>query len=484
MRLRPGIRLQLMLALGGLFALAFVPLFFAVSSLTRATLRAEREASARAIGRVVAARVAEAQGSRSLDELGALLDAQITASSGLFGLALYDERGWLLTRTGGLDSLPLVPPQVRPGEEGVRRSTSRHGPALLVLVPGPRGAVLAALRIDDGIGQGDALLRLVGLYTLLVAFVLLLFVYIALTRLVVRPIDDLSLAAALVIDGRRRLDPPSSGAVELVQLGHSLSGMTSQLLANEEALRTKVDALERATAELKAAQSQLVRSERLASVGRLSAGLAHEVGNPLAALMGLQDLLLDGGLTPEEERDFVARMRKETERIHRILRGLLDFARPGARGQAEPSASPGHLAPAVDEVLRLLRPQKNMRDVALDLQLPDDLPPVALGHEPLMQVALNLLDNAADATGGKGRISLRARRQGDRVLFEVEDDGPGIDPAVLPHLFEPFVTTKPVGEGTGLGLAVCRGLIEGVGGRITVEQASPGARFVVELPTA
>jgi two-component system NtrC family sensor kinase len=480
---RPGIRLQLVLALGALFLLAFGPLFFAVSELTRAALRQERESHARAMGRVVAARVAEAQGSRPASSLGPLLDAQLASSSGLVGLALYGPDGGQLSRSGGEDGEALLPPRVRPGEEALLRVTSRHGPALLVLIPGGQGSVLAALRVDDQIGQGETLLKLVGFYMVLVALALLVFVYFALTRLVVRPIDALSGAASRVVSGSRRLEPPTSGAVELIELGHSLASMTGRLLENEEALRAKVDALEKATAELKAAQASLVRSERLASVGRLSAGLAHEVGNPLAALMGLQDLLLDGGLTPEEERDFLVRMRRETERIHRILRRLLDFARPARPGGPE-AAEPGRLVEAVEEVLELLRPQKKMREVTFVVEVSRELPPVVLGREPLAQVLLNLLDNAADATGGKGRVAIRAWQEGAAVLLSVEDDGPGIDPAILPALFEPFVSSKPVGEGTGLGLAVCRGLLEEVGGQIAVEPAEPGARFVVTLPVA
>lgn len=480
--MRPGIRLQLVLALGALFLLAFIPLFFAVAGLTRTALRHEREAHARAMGRVVAARVAEAQGSRPPGALAPLLDAQLASSSGLVGLALYGLDGAQISRSGGVDGEALLPPRVRPGEEALLRVTARHGPALLVLIPGAQGSVLAALRIDDHIGPGGTLLRLVGFYMVLMAVVLLVFVYFALTRLVVTPIDVLSGAASRVVQGVRRLEPPTTGGVELIALGHSLAHMTGRLLENEEALRAKIDALEQATAELKAAQAHLVRSERLASVGRLAAGLAHEVGNPLAALMGLQDLLIDGGLTPEEERDFLARMRRETERIHRILRRLLDFARPARPGDAV--VEPGALHEALDEVLELLRPQKKMRDIVLDVQVSRDLPPVVLGREPLVQVLLNLLDNAADATGGKGRVVVKARQQGETVRLEVEDDGPGIDPAILPALFEPFVSSKPVGQGTGLGLAVCRGLLEEVGGQIQAEAAAPGARFVVTLPVA
>ncbi|HVY46252.1 MAG TPA: ATP-binding protein, partial [Minicystis sp.] len=135
----------------------------------------------------------------------------------------------------------------------------------------------------------------------------------------------------------------------------------------------------------------------------------------------------------------------------------------------------------------LVRPQKAFRAVALELELDDALPKVALAQERLTQVLLNLLLNAADAVGqAGGRVALRAARAEDKVVLEVEDSGPGVADEMRGRLFEPFATSKEVGKGTGLGLAVCRGLVEAAGGTIAVAErgALGGARFVVELPAA
>jgi signal transduction histidine kinase len=316
----------------------------------------------------------------------------------------------------------------------------------------------------------------------LVALALLVLSYFALTRLIVGPLDALSRAARRVAAGARVLEVPRAGARELVELGEGLSVMTEKLLAEEEALRKKVDEVERATLSLKEAQDRLVRSERLASVGRLAAGLAHEVGNPITAMIGMQDLLLEGGLDEAEQRDFIARMRKETVRISAILRDLLAFARPGAIAKA---SEPGNVESAVYDTVTLLTPQRAMRDVELSVDVHPDLPEVALSSEHLVQVLLNLLLNAADACEGGGHVTVTASKSPLGVLLAVEDDGPGVAADVRNRLFEPFVTTKDVGKGTGLGLAVCRGLVEAAGGSIQLDERHPkGARFVVELPPA
>jgi two-component system NtrC family sensor kinase len=467
---RAGLRLQILLLLGGLFVLAFVPLFLAVATYASFTLRQVRESHARALGRAVAGHVSEARAHRSTDELLALLGAEI-GSEGVAAIGVYDRDGQPVARAGEPYIVDQLPASIRAGRE-VIVELEQHA-ALEVVVP-----------TDDTAARAGPLVRLLGLYSLLVGTVLLVAAYFALTRLIVRPLDGLARAAERVAHGARRFSVPKAGARELVELGQNLHTMTEHLIREEEALRAKVDEVERATVSLKEAQYRLIRSERLASVGRLAAGLAHEVGNPIAALLGLEDLLLEGGLDAAEQQDFLQRMRKETERINRILRDLLQFARPGESHEPT-SAAQGDVAEAVADTAALIAPQKAMRDVELELAVPDGLPAVALGPEQLMQLVLNLLLNAVDALDGGGRVRVTAEPSATGVQLVVEDNGPGVVEAVRDRLFEPFVTTKEVGKGTGLGLAVCRGLVEAVGGSISLDARLPGgARFVVELPLA
>jgi two-component system, NtrC family, sensor kinase len=479
---KPGLRLQIVLLLGGLLLCAFVPLFYAVATYTQVALRQVRHEHARQLGRAIAGHVSEALGQRSQEEIESLLNAQ-AGVGGVEALGVFSDNGRVLASAGNPSLIERLGRRFVPKEEALLEVQAEHGIALAVVVPDRSSAVAVVLRIDEQSARAAPLVRLVGLYTGVVALATLVVAYFALTRLIVRPLDALTRAAGRVAEGGRTLQVPTGGARELVELGQSLRTMTERLLAEEQALRRKIDEVERATERLKAAQDTLVRSERLASVGRLAAGLAHEVGNPLAALMGLQDLLLESGLSPEEQRDFLRRMRKETERIHRIVRDLLQFARPTAPGQGQ-QHQPGDVALAVEETATLLKPQKTLNDVELLVELDNTLPRVALQTSEIVQIVLNLVLNAADACGPGGKVRLSATTAPGGVRLVVQDDGPGVSSKILDSLFEPFVTTKEVGKGTGLGLAVCRGLVESVGGTIALDASyTAGARFVVELPS-
>jgi len=487
---RLGIRLQLLIALGALLLLAFVPLYVAMASFTRAAMVSVRESSARSLGRAISGHVMAASRARNVDSLQPLLDAQV-GEGGVRAIAVYGEDGAQIAHAGAPAGVTQLPAVVAQRTEILTSVETPAGTALLVIVPQAEGhesgvgAVATLLATDAAAAKAAPLVRLFALYTGIIALALLVFAYISMTRLVVRPVLQLSDRARRVADGARGIDPRLGGAAELVDLGSSLSLMTARLRADEEALRAKVDELEKAQEALNSAQESLIRTERLASVGRLAAGVAHEIGNPIAAILGFQELLLASDFDPEERRDFLERMKKETERVHGVLRDLLDFAKPaGETGGAEPGI--GDVRGAIEDALALVRPQKGFRGIELFQEVEDDLPRVTLGDQRLVQVLLNLLLNASDAVPETDpRIAVRATHEDGEVRLSVDDNGEGVAAEVRERLFEPFVTTKEVGKGTGLGLAVCRGLVEAAGGTISAEDApGGGARFVLTLPEA
>lgn len=476
--MRSGIRLQIVLVLLGLLALAFLPLFIAVASLTRVALSDARESSARSLGRAVAAHVAERAVRDNPEALDALLSAQLGAG-GVAAIGVYGDAGQATARAGAPSALELLPEAAPINLERIRSLQTPMGPAVEVIVPGPSGAVITLLQTGDDLKRTAPLLRLVALYTTAGALALLTFTYIALGRLIVRPIDALSAAARRVAAGARSLQPPRSGPAELLDLGASLAEMTAKLRSDEERMREHVEEIERRATELREAQDRLVRSERLASVGRLAAGVAHEIGNPVTAILGLHDILLEGGLDPEEERDLLFRTRSEAERIHYILQDLLAFARPA--GQVDEENTFGDIIEAVEDAVALVKPQKDFRGIHFTLDMPAGPLMTRLSRERLVQVILNLLLNAADVATQCVRISASAAE--NVAWIKVEDDGPGVDESVRSRLFEPFTTTKETGQGTGLGLAVCRGLVEAVGGLVFLDEShEEGARFIVQLP--
>jgi signal transduction histidine kinase len=483
-----GLRLQIVLALAGLMLLAFVPLFFAVASLTRATVLGAREQSARALGRAIAAHVADARSRADPGALQRALDGHAGWDS-VDAICVFGPSGETLACAGSPDDAASMRPPVKGAAETATLVRGPTGRALEVLSPTGDAAVVTRVRMDEGSDHGASLVRLVALYMLTFALALSVFAYFGLTRLIVRPIEHLVASADRVASGARTLRVPRTGASELIELGASVQSMTEKLISEEAKLLLKVEELTETTTRLTQTQAQLVRSERMASVGRLAAGVAHEIGNPITALMGMEDLLLEGDLSQEDQKDFLRRMRKETDRIHTVLRDLLDFARP--EGTPEPDGAPpppADVKSVVDDVAALVAPQKPFRAVRVERQV-QGVPRVTLPAQRLTQVLLNMVMNAGAAIASgprkEGRVTLRASTRGDRVVIEVEDDGPGIAPQVRDRLFEPFVTTKDVGEGTGLGLAVCRGLVESAGGEVSLDATyDGGARFTVVLPSA
>jgi two-component system, NtrC family, sensor kinase len=467
---RLGLRPQLLLLVTVLLGLTFAPLLWTATVITRVSMARAQAEEARGIGRTVGHVMAHSSASLS--------NAFV---SPIVGLERQSASGGLVERLG----IPSPEPISTKSWESCRRTQQGHQELLWCETRHEDTVVRVATVLRDVSHEGQSLFQLLGLYVTLLAVVLMLAIYFAITALIVRPLDALRDAARRVAGGGRQFSVPRMSATELVSLGESVQVMTTRLLQEEEELRHRIDEVHQATEGLRQAQDRLVRSERLASVGRLAAGLAHEIGNPIAALIGFEEMLIQGGLSPEETSDFLLRMRRETERIHRILRDLLDFARPSSPTSPDGCASFGDVAQAITETCSLVSPQKSWKGVTLQTLVESNLPLVRLEREKLVQLLLNLLMNAADATGPEGQVVLSAERVEQGVRLTVTDNGPGVAAEVRSRLFEPFVSTKDVGQGTGLGLAVCRGLVEGAGGNIWLDETfAEGARFVCELPLA
>ncbi len=251
----------------------------------------------------------------------------------------------------------------------------------------------------------------------------------------------------------------------------------------EEKLRTAHAQLQEAHDELKSSQEQLLQSSKLAAVGQLVSGVAHEVNNPLMAILGNSEMLLKKN---EDERNQkrLQRIHDETNRAITIVRNLLSFAR-----KQETEKVPVSVNESIENVINLRAYEMSLDNIKIETDIASDLPEVMADSQQLQQVFLNLLINAEQAIKeirDNGKVIIRAERAGKKkIRITFADDGPGIPEGIQGRIFEPFFTTKDVGKGTGLGLSICYGIIEDHGGRITVESTEgQGATFIIELPVA
>jgi signal transduction histidine kinase len=317
---------------------------------------------------------------------------------------------------------------------------------------------------------------------------------------VVRPLARLSHAARAVAEGDLDVRCAEEGVAETAGLARAFNEMTEALARRTQALEKAVADLRESSRSLRTAREGLERAERLAAVGRLAAGVAHEVGNPVGALLAFLDLVArDGGLS-QPSRDHLAKARTQVERVRTILRDLLGFARP-ARGEC----APVDLAQLAEEVIELVSAQRRYAGIAFRVIVAGEVPRALADRAGVAQLLLNLLLNAGDAvrpTGGEVRVRLApgalerragdgagaaaGRSRGDAVELRVEDDGPGVPAADRERVFDPFFTTKDPGEGTGLGLSNALRCAEQSGGRLDLAEpvAGAGAVFVVTLPAA
>ena len=269
---------------------------------------------------------------------------------------------------------------------------------------------------------------------------------------------------------------------EIGYLAENFNKMSDELAAAHQLLVNSAETLERKvnerTAELKNMQEHLIQTEKLAALGKLAAGVAHEINNPLTGILTNSSLMLEDCAEDDPARADLQTIVDETLRCRKIVKGLLDFAR-----QTPPQKQLINLNQAAENVLGLVRNQVGFRDIQVTTWLDPTPASVMADHDQMRQVILNIILNAAEAMNGKGELTISSsiEQQNGMIRLAIHDSGPGIPDEVKSRIFEPFFTTKSTG--TGLGLSIAYGIVERHGGAISIASArSQGTTVFVDLP--
>ncbi len=364
-------------------------------------------------------------------------------------------------------------------------------------LPAAGGAVTAVVPLSPVYTVMRNSQRLAVIYLVINLLVLLFFSAWRFSRMMTRPIQRM-IRITDEYEASEDFDFfPEKQEDEFRRLSGALSRMVRRIEADRDQLRESLDSLEKSNRQLKEAQNEIVRAEKLASIGRLSAGIAHEIGNPIGIVLGYLGLLKSRCLAPDDElgRDYIERAESEIQRVNTIIRQLLDFSRNRPSNYSVLS-----LHDLVREAGQMLSQQPMFSDIVFEYEFAAENDCVHADADQLHQVMVNLMINAADSikqaeSVGQGRIRLATRgidsRQSGQAIdskhgaieLKVIDNGTGIEEQYLDKIFDPFFTTKETGKGTGLGLSVSYMMIGQMGGGIDALPAKDGGtQIVIELP--
>jgi two-component system NtrC family sensor kinase len=332
---------------------------------------------------------------------------------------------------------------------------------------------------DERILSAEVNLVMIGLATLLSLACLILFL---MNRFLNQPVKRLIEGTHRVAQGDLDFQIPIHTEDELSIFARSFNQMTQDLKRAKRALTEWASRLEQLvderTRDLREAQERLVRSEKMASVGKLAAGVAHEINNPLTGVLTFSQLLMEQFPPESSEYQDLKVINQETLRCRKIVRGLLEFSR-----QSAPEKSSVDIGALLDEVLNIVVNQESFQNIQLVRETGDEVPPLMADRDQLKQVFFNIVVNASEAMTNGGTIKIRTQYDLERsqVVIYFEDNGPGISQQNLDKLFDPFFTTKEMG--TGLGLAISYGIIKVHRGNIEVKSnLDEGCRVIITLP--
>ncbi|MFC2093446.1 cache domain-containing protein [Bacteroidota bacterium] len=316
----------------------------------------------------------------------------------------------------------------------------------------------------------------------IVVVILIVFVAIIMTRKISEPLRKLEEVAKKITDGDYNSDFSIKAPREIESLASSLNKMANELESEKKEVEDWANTLEAKVEErseqLKKIHGQLFRSEKLASIGKLAAGVAHEINNPLTGVLANASLLLDDFEKGDERREDVEVIVSETLRCREIVKRLLDFAR-----QTKPKKTLTNINTLIENIVLLVKNQTSFRSITIEKDLEAKVPEIMADTDQIQQVFINLILNASEAMseGGKLTIESKTGKNGDFIDIKFTDNGYGISEDDKQKIFDPFFTTKE--SGTGLGLSISYGIIERHGGTINVDsKVGVGTVFTVHLP--
>jgi two-component system NtrC family sensor kinase len=319
-----------------------------------------------------------------------------------------------------------------------------------------------------------------------VGFLLILGITYYMIHNITRPIGEMVAATQNITAGRFDQEVGSNAQGELALLAESFNAMLKslrQMKADlEEWGRTLEEKVKQRTEELVAMQARVAQSERLASLGMLAAGVAHEVNNPLGGILALTGLTVEDMPKGDPSRENLEEVIRQTERCRSIVKGLLEFSR-----QSKGNTEPVDLNKVLEDTLSLIGKQAIFFNINVVCQLEPELPLVVADPSQFQQVFINILMNAVQAMNEQGAITIKTRHNSadNSVEVAISDTGKGIPPEDIGRIFDPFFTTKGGGQGTGLGLSIAYGIVTTHGGHISVQsEVGKGSTFTITLPAA
>ncbi|NOR12817.1 MAG: HAMP domain-containing protein [Candidatus Aminicenantes bacterium] len=314
---------------------------------------------------------------------------------------------------------------------------------------------------------------------------LLVILYFSTSR-IINPLRNMVIATQEIAKGDLNLEVKVDSKDEIGDLADSFNKMIADLKSANEKLidwgKTLEKKVKERTKELREAQAHLIQTEKLASLGKLAAGVAHEINNPLGGILIYSHLLLEDFDKESPYYNNLEKIVKETTRCKEIVKGLLEFARP-----KEPETTSSRVNELLDNALSLLESQSLFQNIRVGKQYSEDLPLITADNAQLQQVFMNIILNAADAMKGEGILTLRTSldADGEYLIIDFTDTGPGIGEEDKKKIFDPFFTTKEAGQGTGLGLSISYSIVRKHQGTIEVQsELGKGATFTIKLPVS